>query len=412
MKEPANSTGSHHPRPGAEPVRKEVLVAVVGAVVLMAVVIAFKSQKRSLEPAKPATTTAAPELKTRPVRVDPPPLAPIVAPSVVSQPAPPLVANSDNAPPANSDPMSRSRQLVAELLAISSAGGPITSEQAAKFKQNLAELIRQGAASVPAIQEFLAKNLDSYYSGVSGGEQLGYSSLRAGLFDALKQIGGPEAQAAMVQTLQTTAVPSELLELAKNLEQLAPGQYREQILNATRETLSMASANQLGTNMELGPAFRVLQALGNANTIDDAARNDPAKFYDAVAMANLPDGQGLPSLIQMAEKPGGSQTVATEMIAQLASQNPQALETLTQMAQNGQIQNSVWVKLAPILGGNQYQIDSGSQSYTIVDGATNPDQINQRLALIDKLLGFVSDGSAAANALQHEREALNGKLGK
>ncbi len=62
MKEPANSTGSHHPRPGAEPVRKEVLVAVVGAVVLMAVVIAFKSQKRSLEPAKPATTTAAPEL--------------------------------------------------------------------------------------------------------------------------------------------------------------------------------------------------------------------------------------------------------------------------------------------------------------------------------------------------------------
>src|SRR5258707_1174709 len=143
------------------------------------------------------------------------------------------------------------RQLLAEMAELSGANGPITPEKAEKFKQNLAELIRQGASSVPAIRELLAKNQDSYYADISGGDQLGYSSLRASLFDALKQIGGPEAQATMLETLHTSALPAELLELAKNLEQAAPGQYRDQILNAAREAATMASANQLGSNVEV-----------------------------------------------------------------------------------------------------------------------------------------------------------------
>jgi len=317
---------------------------------------------------------------------------------------------------------------VAEVAELGGTGGPITKEQAEKFKQNLAELVRQGAASVPAIREFLDRMIEFDYAKVSGGDQLGYASLRASLIETLEQIGGPEAQSAMLHAIQTTASPSEMLELAKNLELEAPGQYRDQMLNAARETLAMASANQLGTNLELGPAFRILQNYGEANTIADAAKNDPGNFGNALAMANLPDGQGLPALIQMAQNssPGASgQTIATEMIAQLAGQNSQALETLMQMAQKGQIPNNVWTRLAPILGGDQYQAGSstgqnpggdpvaaGNQNYAVVNGATTPDQINQRLALIDQFLGVVAGDSAAAKALQNERGLLSAKLGK
>jgi len=169
-------------------------------------------------------------------------------------------------------------QLVAELAELSSAQGPITKEQAERFKQILAELVRHGGTAVPAIQAYLDKNLDSDYSKLDGGDQLSYSSLRASLFDTLKQIGGPEAQTAMVEVLQTTAVPAEVLELAKDLEQQAPGQYRDQIVTAAREALNMASANQLGSNVEVGPIFRVLQSYGSDTGNHNGGSERTTKF--------------------------------------------------------------------------------------------------------------------------------------
>jgi hypothetical protein len=298
----------------------------------------------------------------------------------------------------------------------------VTPEQAERFKHHLEELIRGGAASVAAIREFLDKNVDLDFGQVAGGEQLSYASFRAAFLDALKQIGGPEAQSAMAQVLQTSAVPGELLEVAKNLETGAPGQYREQILRAAREALEMAAANQLGTNAELGPAYRILNSYSEAGTAEDTARRDPINFSNAVAMANLPDAQGLQSLIQMAQNPNpdaGGQMVATEMIAQLAGNNAQAFDALMQMAQNAQISNRVWTRLAPILGGDQYQFQfgpgagsglDGSTPYTVVNNVTTSDQINQRIGLIDRFLSVVAPDSSAANALLHERQLLAGRL--
>jgi hypothetical protein len=312
---------------------------------------------------------------------------------------------------------------VAELVELSALPGPLTKEQAEKLKQNLDELIRQGASSVPAIREFLEKNIEYDFADISGGDQLGYSTLRASLFDALRQIGGPEAQAATLQVLQTTASPAELLELAKNLQTESPGLYRDQILTSAREALTLASTGQLGTNTELGPAFRMLQNYGEPNRTADGAESDPASFYNALALANLPDAQGLPSLVQMAQSSDANSSgkiVATEMIAQLAGQNSQALDTLVQMAQGGQIRNSTWEKLAPILAGDQYQISTStadqslsatSPPYTIVSSVTTPDQINQRLAIIDRFLGLVPSDSAAAASLQHQRGILVARLG-
>jgi len=233
-------------------VRKGVVFGTIAsAAMLMGIALIFKSPKGSPEPATAAPTASLPEFKTRPS------FKPAIARhdfAPVSTPVTPFETGTI----IQREP----RQIVAELTGLSGTRDPVTREQAEAFKQNLDELVRQGVSSVPAIREFLAKNLDCNYAGLNGGDQLGYSSLRAALFDTLKQIGGSEAQAAMLQTIQTTAVPAEILELAKNLEQEAPGLYRDQILNAAHEALDMASANQLGSNVELGPVFHVLQTYG------------------------------------------------------------------------------------------------------------------------------------------------------
>jgi hypothetical protein len=323
--------------------------------------------------------------------------------------------------PAEAGPLS-TKELMDELTALSGIHPPVTKKQAEKFKHDLEELIHRGPAAVGAIKEFLAKNVDSDFGQVEGGDQLSYSSLRAALFDALKQIGGAEAQGAMLQALQSSAVPAELLDLATDLESQAPGQYRDEILKAAREALEMGAVNQLGTNAELGPAYRILNTYGEAGTAEDAPKHHPDSFYSAIAMANLPDGRGLASLVQMAQNPSpdaSGRIVATEMIAQLAGQNDEALETLVQMAQNQQISNRVWTRLAPILAGERYELaptggsngeENGSPPFTMVNAATSVGEINERLGLIDLFLGVVEKGSAAAAALQHERDALASKL--
>jgi hypothetical protein len=317
------------------------------------------------------------------------------------------------------------QQLVAEMLEISAVDGPITAEKAEKFKRNLEELIKQGSAAVPAIRELLEKKIEYDFVAVTGGEQMGYASLRASLIDALKQIGGPEAQEAMVQVLQTSALPSELLAIANNLDQDAPGQFREQILDAARESLAIAATNQYA-NVELGPAFRILQNYGAANTTADAAKNEPANFNNAINLANMPEGQGLAALVQMTENASSAsgQTIATEMIAQMAGQNSKAVDALMQMAQNGQISNGTWEKLAPILGGDQLQTGGSPQSFssdpnasqnpgfTVINNVTTSDEINQRIALIDQFLAVVPSDSAAAASLRNQRTILSGKLGK
>jgi hypothetical protein len=398
---------------------KRIIIASVAlASVLVLSFIAFRSS-RSSAPSESESLAAA-DIKSAPTVPD---VEPAREKFLRSAPS----ANSATNEPAALAIARTPQQLIAELLEISATDGPITADKAEKFKRNLEELIKQGAASVPAIRELLDKKIEYDFADVSGGEQMGYASLRASMIDALKQIGGPEAQEAMVQVLQTSALPSELLAIANNLDQEAPGLYHDQILNAARESLAIAATN-LSANIELGPAFRILQNYGASNTTADAAKNEPANFNNAINLANMPEGQGLNALVQMAQNSASSasgQTVATEMIAQMAGQNSKAVDALMQMAQNGQISNGTWEKLAPILGGDQFQIaNSSGQSpnsdanasqnsgFTIINSATTADQINQRIGLIDKFLGIVPSDSAAAASLRNQRNFLAEKLGR
>jgi hypothetical protein len=346
----------------------------------------------------------------------PPPIQ-SAPPTVVQAPTagnlPELVARTQGPRKTSSVPVEPEKmtpeQLVAELARIG-VDGPITPEQAVMFDQDLQELSQRGKDAVPAIFDFLRGNQDLAYNNIEGGDQLGYATLRSSLIDTLDRIGGPAAQAALLSTMQHTSHPAEMLNLAKDLDRQAPGQYRDQILAAARSALQAGSSNAFGTNVELGPVLRVLQTYNASASLTNSAQNAPAQFYDAVQLANMPDGKGLPSLLQMEKQStGDTQLIATEMIAQLAGKNSDALGALTQLAQNGRIQASDWIQLAPILGGDQYKVDPSGQNYEVV-GASSPDEINQRINLIDSLMNAVAENSGAAKALQQERNVLTARL--
>lgn len=349
-----------------------------------------------------ATPVAAPASKVESVVVPKAPAAP--APAVATTGA------AATEPALVSPELMTPQQLADELANIGK--GPITPEQAARFKADLKELVRRGAASVPAIQAMLQQNFDESFGDIKGGDQLGYSGLRASLIDALNQIGGAAAQSALVDTMNSTAVPAELLQIAQDLDKQAPGEYNDEIVSNVQATLAMASAGQLGTNAELGPAYRTLQNFGNANTTADAANTDPVDFYNAVQLANMPNGQGLSSLVQIEKNTTGtSQAIATDMIAQMAGQNDDALSALAGMAQNGQISQNEWLQIAPILGGAQYQMNSAGTDYTVQNPDLSPDQINQRIQMLNTFMNFVTPGTGGYKALQQQITTLNGQMG-
>jgi hypothetical protein len=63
-------------------------------------------------------------------------------------------------------------------------------------------------------------------------------SLRFGLFDVLRQIGGAEAEQLLAESLSQTGRGVEVNYLARVLQELAPGKYRDQAVTTARELLA------------------------------------------------------------------------------------------------------------------------------------------------------------------------------
>ena len=122
--------------------------------------------------------------------------------------------------------------------------------------------------------------------------------------------------------------------------------------------------------------------------------------------------------------------MAFQMLAQIATEYPDAGAALIDQARRNQIPDAAWRKIATGLAGDQYQIGMppelsaltsplpGLKTYHIESGNQNfyslplnanlsSDQISQRLALIDQLLAAASS-PAAVDALKNAR-ALLGK---
>ena len=346
----------------------------------------------------------------------------------------PVEAQAGSLAPA---PVPQAWELVEGLGRLDIQSGAITRQQANEWKQCLKALVGQGEAAIPAIREFLENHQDLSFTGVRGGQLLGEPSLRIALLSALGMIGGPEALDVMVQTLQTTAGPYEIALIAHQLEQQTPGQYRQEILSAASETLGMAARGEL-SGFDVGPLFQTLQSFGKEGVVATVEQmGSQWKYYSAITLAGLPDGQGVPALIRQAQDAAGERAArdfAFGMLAQVAALYSEAGTALVEQAQEGKIPESAWRKIAAGLGGDQcgmilspearlgipealgtrtYHLDAGNQNYYSIPLSTfaTSDQAAQRRDLIDRLLA-ANPGPAAAEALQNARASLTGALAR
>lgn len=322
--------------------------------------------------------------------------------------------------------------LLAGLTNVDTSTGRLSQEQMAQVRQSFQALVAQGPAAIPSIRGILDQKIDLNY-GKGSGDSIGAPSLRTGLLETLRQIGGPEAIATSRQVLQTSSDPIEIALLTRNLEEASPGQYRQDSLDATLAALNAAAQGQM-TNSDVGPLFQTLQTFGDTNAIGNLNALAPKYgYYVSLALAGLPSGAGVSALTQMAQDTSEAgtrnQQFALQMLAQTSASYPEAGTALVNMARSGQIPDNAWNALADVLAGQQFQFtrqypnnmfatpdgqdlrtyrqQDGNQNFlssTLSGDALN---LNQRIALIDQLVASTSD-PAALQALQQARSRLSG----
>ena len=193
-------------------------------------------------------------------------------------------------------------------------------------------LTEVGAEALPAIRQFLARNEDVDYDLTSlvrnarGGkiptEFNVPPSLRLGLFEVLKNIGGADAENILADTLGTTGRGVELAYLARALETLSPGKYRAAALAAAHELLAHPLADA-ADKTDRNFLLTTLSMLG-----DDS--------FGAQAQAQLikPDGTVDTAALKYLQQTGGEKSVALAMQAYADPRvtDPKGRERLAQVA--------------------------------------------------------------------------------
>ena len=372
--------------------------------------------------------------------------------------SPPILTGDPSATPAI--PASVWRSPVEAIVAPFKTTQVLTREGAKDLKKQLQELRERGADSVPAIRDFLRSQQDVIFDKMPGGKLAEQPTLRLALMDALRQIGGADAIALSLEEFRMTRAPSEIAMLALNLEELAPGVYRDEALRTVVGALQGLA--QTKDPLEVRPLFEALQALGgpeamttleqlphNADAVEYLRNKDtrisPAvATYALITLASLPDGEGISSLFDLAGDPTVPAAHRTaepvRMLAQASADQAQAAADLVALAQWNQIPERAWNGVADALAGKQLQFPTpgaegtpSARNEASSSGVVAPfvrgfyddqrnvlyeersvlptwsaAQIQQQLALIDTLLG-TTDAPAATQALQRARQTLLGR---
>ena len=214
----------------------------------------------------------------------------------------PAVAPQTNAKPTPAE-------LIARLRSLKSAPAPRAARQAI---HTFEELLYAGPAALPAIKECLARNEDFDFAAAgnsSRGNRGGVAdefvlppSLRFGLFDVVKQIGGENAEKLLAESLSTTGRGVELAWLARALQASAPNKYREEALSAAKSLLANSAALNSTSALDQGhreQLFSVLAMFGDTS-------------YAAVAQSQLvqADGSVDRSALRYLQQTLGQQSVA------------------------------------------------------------------------------------------------------
>jgi hypothetical protein len=172
-------------------------------------------------------------------------------------------------------------------------------------------LVEIGPDALPAIRKLLTANVEiEYDTGFIRGSRNGNipvdfnvpPSLRLGLFEAVKNIGGTAAESVLDEALKTTGRGVEVAYLARALQQLAPDKYRADALAAAHELLAkplVADSASPIDKFDRNYLFGVLVLF-----------NDASAVAFAQSQLILPDGKLDPVSLRYLQQTMGAQSVA------------------------------------------------------------------------------------------------------
>lgn len=185
----------------------------------------------------------------------------------------------------------------------------------------LEQLRAAGPAALPAIRDFLAVGTDADYDAPpatrplrDGKVPLDFMvppSLRLGLLEIVKNIGGPDAETILFQELTTTGRGVEAAYLAGALDELAPGKYRDPALAAARDLLAMPLTSRPTNSLDRSDREYLYQMLATAG--------DRSQVAQAQTHLLLPNGQVDRGALRYLQQSLGEQAVT---VAQQAWADP------------------------------------------------------------------------------------------
>lgn len=354
------------------------------------------------------------------------------SPSIGAAAAPPPgnVASSNNLNPA---------AIIAALAQTDLGHGPLTAAQADVWHRNLQQLSHLKTAAVPALQQFLEKNQDLVFDNEADRQATGCSSLRRALLDVLEGNSGPEAETAALAVLQRTADPTEIATLSRFLDRIAPGKHAQPAIAAARETLKLA-ASPGWDGRDIAPLLEVLKHFAGPAAVPDLQQASATWFdYAPIVLADLPEGAGVPALIQWTKNPNAPLMAGNDlylrMLAEVSVRSKEALTGLLELAQANRIPSSAWDGIAAGLSGmrirlaqrffdppsplppppgiRSFHISAGNQSFVEIpaDSTATAAQFADRAQAVERLLA-ATDNPFGQQALQKAKQTLGKPPGK
>jgi len=165
------------------------------------------------------------------------------------------------------------RELLKRLAELKVTAGAGQNRAFRRVLALLGQLVEIGPAALPALREFLATGQDVAFDAPGGkgardlkalADALIPATLRFGLFDVVRQIGGDEAKSILAEALGRTGRGIELAYVTQLLEELSPGEYRATALTAAHALLARA------TGGDRDYLFGVLRQFGDPSYVSTA----------------------------------------------------------------------------------------------------------------------------------------------
>jgi hypothetical protein len=145
--------------------------------------------------------------------------------------------------------------------------------------------------------------------------------------------------------------------------------------------------------------FETLQAVGDANTLAALKQAVPQwNYYATLALAGLPGGAGIPTLIDLVKDPAitgmGLGDFALRPLAQVAVQYPDAAQALIDQARLNKIPDSAWPTVVAALAGTYIQYGNQIFGTTAPPADWTAQEINRRIAILNQMLAATGNAPA------------------